>query len=153
MTSRIAVVTGGAQGIGLACAKALQEDGCQIVLADINADGVATAVDKLGQVARGFSCDMGDLAAISALFDEIETDIGPASVVVNNAGIALPGDFLDYDLEDFQRVISVNLTGVFAATQRAAKTMVAQGLRGAIVIMSSINAQLAIPSIAPRKAE
>jgi len=69
------------------------------------------------------------------------------SVLVNNAGVASPGDFLSYDMETFQSVISLNLTGVFAATQRAAKTMVDKGIEGAIVNMSSINAQLAIPAI------
>ena len=59
----------------------------------------------------------------------------------------MPGDFLDYDLGAFQRVIAVNLVGAFVATQRAARTMVAQKIEGAIVNMSSINAQVAIPAI------
>ena len=148
MTDRkIALITGGARGIGYACAEALQEDGCKIILADVNADGVAEAATKLANGTAGLACDMGDLAAINALFDQIEQDHGPVSVLVNNAGIALPGDFLDYDLANFQKVIDVNLTGVFAATQRAARTMVNQNISGAIVNMSSINAQVAIPAI------
>jgi len=67
--------------------------------------------------------------------------------LVNNAGIALPNDFLDYSVEDFEKVIALNLTGYFVATQRAAKAMVANGIEGAIVNMSSINAQVAIPAI------
>jgi len=97
--------------------------------------------------ATGMVCDMGDPAAISGLFDRVEAEQGPVAVLVNNAGVALPGDFLDYSLEDFSRVIDINLTGVFLATQRAARTMVAQGIEGAIVNMSSINAQVAIPAI------
>lgn len=148
MTSqKIALVTGGAQGIGYACGQALAEDGAKIVLADLNADGAAEAAARLGGGAVGLGCDMGDPAAIAALFDRIEGDLGPVSILVNNAGIAAPGDFLDYSLEVFQQVISVNLTGVFLATQRAAKTMVAEKIEGAIVNMSSINAQVAIPSI------
>ena len=148
MTSKpIALVTGGAQGIGYACGAALKEDGHQIVLADINADGVAAAADQLGDGAVGLTVDMGDTAAIEQMFSRIEADLGPVSVLVNNAGIAMPGDFLDYELESFQRVLDVNLTGVFVATQRAAKTMVADGIKGAIVNMSSINAQVAIPAI------
>ena len=82
------------------------------------------------------------------MFDQIEAELGPVSILVNNAGIALPGDFLETPLEQFQKVIDVNLTGTFLAVQRAAKTMVAEGIEGAIVNMSSINAQVAIPSIA-----
>ena len=90
---------------------------------------------------------MGDPAQIAALFDRIEADYGTPSVLVNNAGIALPNDFLDYDVADFQQVIAVNLTGVFVATQLAARAMIAKGIAGAIVNMSSINAQVAIPAI------
>ncbi len=148
MTQRpIAMVTGGAQGIGLACAQALAEDGYQLVLVDINADGVADAAAELGGDTQALVCDMGDPAAINDLFDKVEADIGPVTALVNNAGVAMPGDFLEYDLETFNRVISINLNGVFLATQRAAKTMIAHGIEGAIVNMSSINAQLAIPAI------
>jgi len=111
---KLALVTGGAQGIGLACA---------------------------------YECDMGEPEAVAALFDKIEAAQGPVSALVNNAGVAMPGDFLSYDLESFNRVISINLTGVFLATQRAAKTMVEAKIAGAIVNMSSINAQVAIPAI------
>ncbi len=143
----LALITGGAQGIGLASAEALAEDGHKIILADIQSDVVAEAAETLGNGAAAFTCDMGDPAAVNAMFDQIASDHGPLSVLVNNAGIASPGDFLDYDLEAFQRVISINLTGVFLATQRAAKSMIAAGIEGAIVNMSSINAQVAIPAI------
>lgn len=143
----IALVTGGAQGIGYASAEALKEDGHSIILVDINEDGVAEAAKTLGDGTEAITCDMGDMAQVAALFDEVEAEHGPVSVLVNNAGVASPGDFLSYDMETFQSVISLNLTGVFAATQRAAKTMVDKGIEGAIVNMSSINAQLAIPAI------
>ena len=144
---KIALVTGAAQGIGFACAEAIAESGAKMVLADINEEGVKAAAAKVpGAVAM--AVDMGDTAAIGALFDRIEAEVGPVSILVNNAGIALPKDFLETDIADFQRVIDVNLTGTFAAIQRAAKTMVAKGIQGAIVNMSSINAQVAIPAIA-----
>jgi len=143
----IALITGGAQGIGLACAEALAEDGHQIVLADIQAEQVVEAAKNLGNDAQAYHCDIGDSAQILALFDRVEAEVGPVSVLVNNAGIALPSAFLDYSLADFQRVIDVNLTGTFVATQRAAKAMIANDIAGAIVNMSSINAQVAIPAI------
>jgi NAD(P)-dependent dehydrogenase (short-subunit alcohol dehydrogenase family) len=145
---RIALITGGAQGIGFACAEALAADGAKIVIADINEPGAKAAAAKLGDDARAYCCDMGDPVAVASLFDAIEQDAGIVSVLVNNAGIAAPGDFLDLDVAQFTSVIAVNLTGCFVATQRAAKAMVANGIKGAIVNMSSINAQVAIPSIA-----
>ena len=144
----IALVTGAAQGIGYACAEALAEDGYRLVLADINTEGVASAAKALGNDTVGMTCDVGNPEAINAMFDQIEADIGPVSVLVNNAGIANPGDFLETSIDQFKSVIDVNLIGTFVALQRAAKGMVANQIEGAIVNMSSINAQVAIPAIA-----
>lgn len=144
----LALVTGGAQGIGYACAEALLEDGARLILADINTDKVNEAAKSLGGDTVAYICDMGNADQINALFDSIEKDHGPLSVLVNNAGIAAPGDFLDTTLEQFEEVIRVNLTGTFLALQRAAKQMVAHKIQGSIVNMSSINAVVAIPTIA-----
>lgn len=144
---RLALVTGAAQGIGYACAEALAEDNARVILVDINKDGVEAAAKKLGNGAVGLVCDVGDPQQILALFDKIESEQGNVETLVNNAGIAKPGDFLSYDLNDFERVIDINLKGVFVATQRAAKTMVDKKIAGAIVNMSSINAVVAIPAI------
>lgn len=142
---RIALVTGGAQGIGRACAEALAEEGCRIVLADVKEAVHDTARDLGG---TGYVCDMGDPEQVTGLFDRMEREVGAAHVLVNNAGLAIASDFLEMPLEAFRRVIDVNLTGVFLATQRAGRAMVAGGIKGAIVNMSSINAQVAIPAIA-----
>ena len=140
----IALVTGGAQGIGAACGKALAADGYHVVLADVQESVMDTAAALGG---TGLICDMTDADAILAMFDKIEADLGPVSALVNNACVAMPGDFLTYDLEAFDRVISINLRGVFIALQRAARTMVDRGIEGAIVNMSSINSVVAIPAI------
>ncbi len=142
----IALVTGGAQGIGFACAEALASDGFKIILADINAK-VEEVATELSREASGLVCDMGDPAQVSDMFDRIAADHGPVSALVNNAGISEPGDFLDYDIATFQKVIGINLTGAFAALQGAARMMVDAGIEGVIVNMSSINAQVAIPAI------
>ncbi len=140
----IAVVTGAAQGIGLACAEALSEDGYKVILVDIQ-DSVREAAATVGGV--GMVCDMGDVDAISAMFDTVEAEHGPVAALVNNAGVAMPGNFLDYDLAAYDQVMDINLRGVFVAMQRVANTMVEKGIEGAIVNMSSINAQVAIPAI------
>lgn len=146
MTSKPrALITGAAQGIGYACAEALKEDGYDVILSDINEDGLAEASEKLG--AAAIPCDMGDMAQIERMFEIVAASHGPLQALVNNAGVAMPGDFLDYDVETFDKVISINLRGVFLATQMAARMMVEHKIEGAIVNMSSINAQVAIPAI------
>lgn len=147
MTAKpLALITGAAQGIGYACAEALSEDGYDVILSDINATGVVQAAEKLG-AAAAIVCDMGDLAQIEAMFAQIATDHGPLQALVNNAGVAMPGDFLSYDIATFDKVIGINLRGVFLATQMAARVMVEHKIAGSIVNMSSINAQVAIPAI------
>lgn len=142
----IALITGGAQGIGYASAEALAEEGARIVIADINGEKAATAAAALGGL--GLACDIGAQDQIAAMFDRVEAEVGPVTQMINCAGIAINGDFLETPLEDFQKVLDVNLTGTFLCTQRAAKGMVANGLQGAVVNMSSINAHVAIPTIA-----
>lgn len=144
-TQKIALITGGARGIGYACAEALTEDGARVVLADI--EGAADAARSLGNEAIGITADLSDPDSIEGLFEQVEREVGDVSILVNNAGVAKPADFLEVSLEDFRSVIDLNLTGVFLATQRAARRMVEAGIEGAVVNMSSINAQVAIPSI------
>ena len=146
--SPLALITGGAQGIGYACAEALLNDGARLILCDINEKGVKAAAEKLGNNTVAITCDMGDADQISAIFDQIESDHGTVEILVNNAGVAMPGDFLETSLEQFRKVIDINLIGTYVALQRAAKSMVANKVEGSIINMSSINAVVAIPSIA-----
>ena len=135
----IALVTGGAQGIGYACAEAIGEDGAQIVLADINGEEVRNAASRLGGGAIAMQCDMSKTDEIDQLFEKIESEVGTVSVLVNNAGIAQPCDFLETTIEQFREVIDLNLIGTFYALQRAAKSMVKQGVKGSIVNLSLIH--------------
>ena len=143
-TKPIALISGAAQGIGMACANILAKDGYKVILADIKKEVVSLASELGG---AGYICDFGDSDAILELFDRIEAAHGPISALVNNAGVALPANFLDYELEAFDKVLDVNFRGVFVATQRAAKAMIAREIEGAIVNISSINAKVAIPAL------
>lgn len=142
----IALITGGAQGIGFASAKAMNENGFQTVLADVNQDKLDAAVEKIGGDAFGILCDVSNAEHVESMFQQIESQHGAISALVNNAGVASPSDFLETTLEDFQRVIAINLTGAFCVLQRAARAMVKESIAGSIVNISSINAQVAIPT-------
>ena len=144
MSQEIALITGGAQGIGYACAEALANDGCKVILVDIK-ESVVEAGKKLNGV--GYICDVSKTEEIDSLFAKVEQEIGIVSVLVNNAGIALPNDFLSYSVEDFRKVLDLNLVSMFYSTQRVANSMVENKIEGSIINMSSINAQVSIPAI------
>jgi NAD(P)-dependent dehydrogenase (short-subunit alcohol dehydrogenase family) len=152
LKDKVTVVTGAAAGIGLACARRFAAEGAKVVLADINAErGAAAAEDiaKTGAEARFVACDVGDKAQVDGLIAEAVSAFGGLDCAIANAGIVHACDFLDLAEADFDRVIRVNLKGVFLTGQAAARQMAAQGRGGAIINMSSVNAVMAIPAITP----
>ncbi len=152
LQNKVAIVTGAARGIGLACAKAFAEEGAKVVLSDIEVTAGEAAVEEIqagGADALFVDCDVGDKAQVDALIESAVAAYGRLDCVVANAGIVHACDFLDLAEADFDRVIRVNLKGVFLTGQAAARQMVAQGEGGTIINMSSVNAVMAIPSITP----
>ena len=145
LQGRVAIVTGGSQGIGEACARRFAQEGAQVVIADL-ADERGRALAAELQ-ARYVHCDVGDKAQVDALVAEVMQAHGRIDVLVNNAGIFRAADFLDVTEADFDAVLRVNLKGAFLVGQAVARAMAAAG-RGAIVNMSSVNSVLAIPDIA-----
>jgi len=138
---RTALVTGAGAGIGLAIAKRLHADGCRVVLADIDADravAAAHAIDPSAISARGIALDVAEPAVVTRAFAEIDRIWGGVDILVNSAGIAGIYKFLDYPLDDWLRVLAVNVTGTFLCGQEAARGMVARG-RGRIVNIASIS--------------
>jgi len=147
LEGKVALVTGAAQGIGLACAKAFAAEGARVVLADVNEERGREATTGLG--AAFVRCDVSRKAEVSAAVEKAVREYGRLDVLVANAGIVHAADFLDLEEADFDRVLSVNLKGIFLAGQAAARQMVKQGGGGAIVNMSSVNAVMAIPNQVP----
>ncbi len=142
---RVVIITGGAQGIGEACARRFAREGAKVVLADIDdACGQALA-SELG--ALYVHCDVGDKRDVDALVARTMAAHGRIDVLVNNAGIFKAADFLDVSEADFDAVLRVNLKGAFLVGQAVAREMARAG-KGNIVNMSSVNSVLTIPTIA-----
>jgi NAD(P)-dependent dehydrogenase (short-subunit alcohol dehydrogenase family) len=158
LENKVAIVTGGAKGIGLAIAKRFAGDGARVVVADIDEDAGSRAVEEIGSLGavRFIRCDVGDRQDVENLVASTLQAWGSIDVLVNNAGIVHGADFLDVSEADFDRVLRVNLKGVFLVGQAVARQMVAQvkdgGAPGSIVNMSSINAVLAIANQVPYSA-
>ena len=155
LAGRICVVTGGAQGIGEACARRFAREGSHVVIVDVDdARGQALASELQALYVHG---DVGCKADVDAVVAHTLTAHGRIDVLVNNAGIFKAADFLDITEEDFDAVLRVNLKGAFLMGQAVARVMAKAApsasssghvSRGAIVNMSSVNSVLAIPTIA-----
>ncbi len=143
---RVVIVTGGAQGIGAACARRFAREGAQVVIADLAREAGEGVARETG--GHFIACDVGDKAQVDALVAQTVALHGRIDVLVNNAGIFKAADFLDITEADFDAVLRVNLKGSFLMAQAVARAMVQSGTRGAIVHMSSVNGVMAIPTIA-----
>lgn len=153
--NKVAIITGAAQGIGYAIAERLLRDGARVVIADINDDAGSAAVETLGEFGpvRFVHCNVGERLDVHNLVASTLEAFGDIDILVNNAGIVHNADFLELTEEDFDRVMDVNLKGVFLLSQAVARHMVekveAGGVPGAIINMSSINAVFAIANQVP----
>lgn len=157
LKDRVAIVTGAAQGIGAACARALAEAGAKVVVSDLNEIG-GTQVVKDIAAAGGYAlfhrADVAEKADCQGLVAYAVQHFGRLDVLINNAGIVHAADFLELEEEDFDRVLRVNLKGAFLCAQAAARQMVVQparadGSRGVVINMSSVNGVLAIANQVP----
>ncbi len=159
MEKRVAVITGGARGIGLACVRRFLDDGYHVVIADMDENAGHVAMSEFEAVAdrvRYFDCDVADKLSVHNLIADTLGEFGQIDVLINNAGIAIKGGITDIDIDTFDRVLAVNLRGAFLV----AKAVVAHMLDEienredrsrlsdrpySIINMSSINDEVSLP--------
>ena len=144
LQGRRAMVTGASGLLGAHFARVLHGAGAEVVLAARRLDACAALAAELGGGARAVALDVQKPETIAASFDAA----GPLDILVNNAGIAATAPFLEHALEDWDRVLDVNLRGAFLVGQEAARRMVAAKSGGSIVNIASVLAARVIPGVA-----
>lgn len=120
---QVALVTGAAGAMGLATARMLADEGYHVAMADLPGPKLDAAAKKVGVLARGFGFDVSDAAAAEASFRDIESDLGPVDVLINNAGILSNNKVAETTPDEWRRVLSVNLDGAFYLSRLAVPGM------------------------------
>jgi NAD(P)-dependent dehydrogenase (short-subunit alcohol dehydrogenase family) len=145
----VAVVTGGASGIGLGCARRLADDGHAVAVLDRNgpaADAAATELATASTQAVGVEVDVSDHTAVDNAFGRVRAELGPVGILVTSAGVESFDPVLDISPDTWARIIGVNLTGTFTCVQAALPDMLEAGW-GRIVTISSSSAQSGAPDM------
>ena len=154
LEGKIALVTGGSRGIGAAIAKRLAADGANVAITYTKgADAAASVVKEIesaGRKAIAIQADATDAGAVDAAVEKTVTTFGRLDVLVNNAGTAIPKTFEETTLEEMDRVLDVNVRGVFVATQAALKHMKSGGR--IITIGSAVGERVLTPGLVPYSA-
>jgi NAD(P)-dependent dehydrogenase (short-subunit alcohol dehydrogenase family) len=152
LDGRVAVVTGGARGLGREIALALAAAGADVAICDLLEEGEAAAgeIRRLGRRCRFGRVDVTSREQIEAFLDQVEADLGPVNVLVNNAGIESEGiPIEDVPDELWDRILSVNLSSMFRVAGSVGRRMIARGQGGVVINMGSISGQI-ISKIFPR---
>jgi len=155
LENKVAIITGAARGIGYAVAKRFVMDGAKVVIADVDDAAGHQAEEDLKSLGEAtyIHCNVAERLDVRNLVAGTLNAYGDIDVLVNNAGVVAGADFLDLEVEDFDRVLSINLKGAFLCSQAVARHMVEKvqqgGDPGSIINMSSINAVVAIPNQVP----
>lgn len=144
LDARTAVITGGAQGLGYAIAEAFLKEGANVVLGDLNAEGVVAAAEQLdaGNRAVGLACNVTRSDDVEALVATAKDRFGSLDVMVNNAGITRDATMRKMTEEQFDQVIAVHLKGCWLGTRAASKIMREQDRGGSIINVSSISGKV-----------
>src|ERR1700722_18812670 len=151
LSRKVALVTGGSRGIGAAIAKRLAADGANVAITYTKgAEAAASVVQEIergGRKAIAIQADPADAKAVLAAVEKTFATFGRLDVLVNNAGTAIPKPFEEATLEEMDRVIDINVRGVFVATQAALKHMKSGGR--VIMIGSAVGERVAAPGLVP----
>ena len=142
LAGKVALITGGGSGLGLAMTRRFAARGSRVVVLDRDAMASEALAGIEGAVFM--ACDVCEAEAVNAAFGQVETEIGPLDIVVANAGISQNSLTLDLAFADWRKVMGVNLDGVFLTAQAAGRRMVPRG-RGVILLMASMYGVVAAP--------
>lgn len=151
LEDKVAVVTGGANGIGLATVKAFLEKGAKVVISDVADDLGKEEVEKLKE--KGFKdvafihADVSNETDVQNLIKEAVQLFGSLDIMVNNAGISSSGDVTELAYEDYKKVMAINADGVFLGMKYAIERMVEQGTGGSVINLASIEGQIGDPNL------
>ncbi len=143
LDGKSAVVTGGAKGIGYGISYRLAEAGAAVLVADVDQAGAEEAVARLttrGWRAAAFELDVADEGQVRAMLEACRTQLGGIDILVNNAGVYPAIPIAQMGAADFDRVIAINLRGLFLCTKYASEAMIEQGRGGRIINITSIDA-------------
>ena len=154
LANKVALVTGGSRGIGAAIAKRLAADGASVAITYAKdataASAVVKAIERDGGKAIAIQADAADAEAVKGAIEKIFATFGRLDVLVNNAGTAIPKAFAETTLEEMDRVLDINVRGVFVATQAALKHMKSGGR--IIMIGSAVGERVLVPGLVPYSA-
>lgn len=143
---KIAIVTGGGSGIGFAIAEKFTQSGIETVIAGRDKEKLDAAQKQLGYLCHAMTCDVSDLSFIPEFINDVLKQFGQIDILVNNAGINMKKEFAQVTDEEFQQVITTNLTAVFVMSREVVKHMLKKK-KGCIINISSMAAQYGLPKV------
>ncbi|HXT06701.1 MAG TPA: glucose 1-dehydrogenase [Roseiarcus sp.] len=150
LAGKVAIVTGGAQGIGEEIASRLVAEGAKVAIADLNGEQAKAVAARLGDGrAIGIAVDVAERAQVRAAIEATVAAFGRLDIFFNNAGFNKPLPFMEIDAANFNAIMRVNAWGVLLCTQEAARRMIAQGLGGKIINTASIAGRQGYAEFAP----
>lgn len=144
---KIAIVTGGGSGIGLAITKKFVQNKIHTVIIGRDEKKLYAAKKELGELCEPLAADLADLSSIPKLVEDIVTKHDRIDVLVNNAGINMKKEFTDVTDEEFQKIITTNVSAVFSLSREVVKSMLKKEIRGNIINISSMASQYGIPKV------